>query len=120
MAWFTTDDGRRVNTDWFDEDEKKKYSQIEANKQEASKRNQAQSDGGFKDGDTPKVLDKNATYKVEKISIGRGKDENYGNLQGSDVIPLLKGFHYEEMVPGDGMWYKDGVKYGFSVTRTEK
>ena len=35
MAWFTTDDGRHVNTEWFDEDTRRKYAQIEANKKEA-------------------------------------------------------------------------------------
>lgn len=35
MAWLTTKDGRRVNTDWFEEDEKKKYAQIEANSEQA-------------------------------------------------------------------------------------
>ena len=33
--WITTKDGRQVNTDWFDEDERKKYEQIAANKAEA-------------------------------------------------------------------------------------
>lgn len=39
MAWITTKSGKRINTDWFDEDEKKKQSQINANKQEADKKN---------------------------------------------------------------------------------
>ena len=39
MAWLTTEDGRKVNTDWFSEDEKKKYAQIEANQKEADKLN---------------------------------------------------------------------------------
>ena len=36
MAWITTKSGKRINTDWFDEDEAKKQKQIEANKQEAN------------------------------------------------------------------------------------
>lgn len=39
MAWITTDDGRRVNTDWFSEDERKKYADIERNQKEAAERN---------------------------------------------------------------------------------
>lgn len=35
MAWLTTKDGRRVNTEWFDEDEKQKYKQIEKNQKQA-------------------------------------------------------------------------------------
>ena len=39
MAWITTDDGRKVNTEWFDEDERKKYEQIEKAQKEADKLN---------------------------------------------------------------------------------
>lgn len=39
MAWFTTDEGKHVNTDWFDEDEKRKYRQLEQNQAEAKKMN---------------------------------------------------------------------------------
>lgn len=33
--WLTTKDGRHFNTDWMDEDERKKYAQIEANEKQA-------------------------------------------------------------------------------------
>jgi len=39
MAWITTKSGKRINTDWFDEDEKNKQRQIAGNKQEADKKN---------------------------------------------------------------------------------
>lgn len=39
MPWFTTKDGRHFNTDWMDEDEKKKYSQIIKNQEEITRRN---------------------------------------------------------------------------------
>lgn len=39
MAWITTEDGRRVNTEWFDEDERRKYAQIEENQKQADKLN---------------------------------------------------------------------------------
>lgn len=32
MAWITTKSGKRINTDWFDEDEKNKQRQIAGNK----------------------------------------------------------------------------------------
>lgn len=39
MAWITTKDGRHINTDWFSEDQRQKYSQIEANQAEANRLN---------------------------------------------------------------------------------
>lgn len=39
MAWITTKSGKRINTDWFDEDERNKQRQIAGNKQEADKKN---------------------------------------------------------------------------------
>ena len=39
MAWITTEDGRRVNTEWFDDDERRKYAQIEENQKQADKLN---------------------------------------------------------------------------------
>ena len=39
MAWVTTKSGKRVNTDWFDDDANQKERQIKANKQEAEKKN---------------------------------------------------------------------------------
>lgn len=38
MAWLSTKDGRHFNTDWIDEDTKKKKEQITASKNEARKR----------------------------------------------------------------------------------
>lgn len=43
MAWITTKDGRKVNTDWFTEEEKKKYRQIEEAQAQAQERNNPQS-----------------------------------------------------------------------------
>lgn len=39
MPWITTKSGKRINTDWFDEDAKRKYKQIEENKEQAKKLN---------------------------------------------------------------------------------
>lgn len=39
MGWITTKTGKRINTDWFDDDEKNKQRQIAGNKQEADKKN---------------------------------------------------------------------------------
>lgn len=114
MAWITTKDGRRVDTEWFTEDERKKYQQIKENQKQADekKTNEPQA---FKNGDTPKVLNDSATYRVKKISVGKSSDSDYGNLRGEDAKGVLKGFHYEELFAGQGMWYKDGVGYGFDV-----
>lgn len=59
MSWVTTKDGRQVNTDWFD-DEDKKQKQIEANKKEADKK-QAESDNKIEYADNlPKEMRKHA------------------------------------------------------------
>lgn len=39
MPWVTTKSGKRINTDWFDEDEKRKQQQIEQNKEQADNKN---------------------------------------------------------------------------------
>lgn len=38
MPWITTKSGKRVNTDWFEDDEKQKERQINANKSEANEK----------------------------------------------------------------------------------
>ena len=39
MAWITTNEGNHVNTEWFDEDERRKYKQIEENQKQAKEKN---------------------------------------------------------------------------------
>lgn len=39
MAWLSTKDGRHFNTDWIDEDQKRKEEQIRANQEAAKLRN---------------------------------------------------------------------------------
>ena len=39
MPWITTKEGKHINTDWFDEDEKRKEKQIEENKKQAEDKN---------------------------------------------------------------------------------
>ena len=68
----------------------------------------------FRDGDTPKALVDSKQYKVERVSNTDSKD--YGWMSGAEAKELLKGFHYEEMVLGDGMWWSNSVKYGYTVT----
>lgn len=66
--------------------------------------------------DTPRSLDKNGYYQVEKWgSDGKVADYDVNNYK--DTVGLIKGYHYEELVPGDGMWVKPGSKYSFSVER---
>lgn len=66
------------------------------------------------DGDTPKKLPKNFYYEVEKWD-NSGLVGNYGRLSYSDTIGLLRGFHYDELFPGDGMWNRAGCNYSYSV-----
>lgn len=105
MAWFTTDEGKHVNTDWFDEDEKRKYKQLEQNQQEADKLN-GKIGQQFKDSDTPKAIDESMNYIVKKVALDNSKDADYGSLSGSDVKSMLKGYHYEADFE---MWFKNGV-----------
>ena len=67
----------------------------------------------FRDGDTPKVLVDNKYYRVDKVTAD--SIISAGTMCGLDVKAVIKGFHFEEMVPGDGMWYKNSVKYAYSV-----
>lgn len=70
----------------------------------------------FSNGDTPKSLSDTSYYTVKKIALDDSKDADYGSMIGSDAKLVLKGFHYEELFPGEGMWYSDKIKtYGFDV-----
>lgn len=40
MPWITTKNGKRINTDWFDDDAKQKERQIKANEEEGKKKNE--------------------------------------------------------------------------------
>lgn len=42
MGWITTKNGKHINTDWLEDDEKKKNQQIEASKKEAEERSKAE------------------------------------------------------------------------------
>jgi hypothetical protein len=113
IAWITKN-GKHIPI--FDEgpteDEKKKDREIAESKKQADEKNKK-----FKDGDTPKVIDIKAIYTMKKIALDDSKDADYGQLSGTDVKDMLKGFHYEELFPGEGMWYKTGVNYGYDIRR---
>ena len=67
----------------------------------------------LKDGDTPRKLPKDLYYEIERWdSNGCSK---YGRLNYTDTVGLIKGFHYEELVPGDGMWVNPSCSYYYSV-----
>lgn len=66
------------------------------------------------DGDTPRKLPKDLYYEVDKWDTN-GLVGKYGRLSYKDTVGTLRGFHYEELVPGDGMWIKTGCKYAYSV-----
>ena len=115
--WLTNKEtGGVFNTDWAD-----KERQIAENKRQADERNSKKDDDKFKfkEGDTPKTLDKKGRYKVQKIALDDSKDSDYGEMSGEDAAGVLKGFRYEEPIPGDGMWYKNGASYAFDVKRVK-
>ena len=62
-----------------------------------------------------KKEDVNKKYKVTRISLDGNKDSDFGVLTGAELKSVLKGFHFEDVIPGDGMWFKTGLKYGFDV-----
>lgn len=68
----------------------------------------------LKPGDTPRKLPKDYHYEVEKWG-NDGLIGIYGRLNYADTIATLRGFHYEELVPGDGMWINSKVNYAYSV-----
>lgn len=74
MAWFTTDEGKHVNTDWFDEDEKRKYRQLEQNQQEAAKKNSEEKES-WRDKDS--IIERNEDgeilFKASVKDIDTGK-----------------------------------------------
>jgi len=83
MAWFTTDDGRKVNTDWFDADERKKYQQMEQAQEEAKKA--ANQEGGNKlyiDPDEYKIhkVDAEALENFLRNAADAGYDEDSTSL----------------------------------------
>ena len=115
MPWLTNKKtGKPFNTDWIDEDTKQKDRQIAENEKQADVLNDSNM---FKDGDTPKSIDSKATYHIKKISLDDSKDSDYGKNSGEDTKAILKGFHYEEIIPGEGMWYKNGATYAFDVKK---
>lgn len=99
------------------DDEDKKARQIEENQKQANEKNASTEEYKFKDGDTPKVLDDGASYRVKQISSAEGKDKDYGYMSGKEAKEIIKGFHYEELFPGEGMWYKNGVKYAYDIVK---
>ena len=67
----------------------------------------------LKDGATPRHLPKEYHYEVSRWdNVG---SRNYGRLSYSDTVATLRGFHYEELVPGDGMWVRPKTSYAYSV-----
>lgn len=69
MAWKTTKDGRHFNTDWIDEDTKRKEEQIQANKHQADSKNGKKSSTSSKYEDANRMY--HATYR------GKAGDINF-------------------------------------------
>lgn len=74
MPWITTKTGKRVNTDWFDEDEKRKQAQIEANKEEAHKKN------------NPNAMHKKQVDYEERIRNSKTEKGAYFDKDGNVVL----------------------------------
>ena len=75
---------------------------------------------GFKDGDTSDALIDNAFYKVIRWSTNTSRD--YGVMTGADAKLMLKGYQYQQLGIGDGMWFhKSGnSRFGYDVRRVER
>lgn len=85
MAWFTTDEGKHVNTEWFDEDEKRKYKQLEQNQQEADKLNTNQKY-------TSRQTEKQKYEKVSGLIFGVAKvTDSYIDIDGYSNKSTEKG-----------------------------
>ncbi len=85
MAWITTKDGRRVDTEWFDADERTKYEQIEQNAKQAAdlnKRNQGKQPASVAD-----VYAKLAKLDMTTFS---GKMQAINTLMGAGIKELNK------------------------------
>jgi len=78
MSWITTKSGKRVNTDWFDDDEANKQRQMDANKKEADKK-QAESDNEI-------------TYANDLSKDMKKKAEDFSNHFQATVDKLVE-FH---------------------------
>ena len=63
---------------------------------------------GFKDGDTPKVIDLNKNYTMVKMT-GRMSTDT-GSLPGSDVRDILKGMTFNGF-----FWSKRGTSTIYTV-----
>jgi hypothetical protein len=70
----------------------------------------------LKNGDTPRKLPKDGRYLIQKWGTD-GLVGDYGELGYADTVATLRGFHYEELFPGEGMWAKPGIRYMYSVER---
>lgn len=64
---------------------------------------------GFQEGDTPKAIQINKNYRVER---GMADDtwRDYGRLPGEDVKVMLKGYKFNGL-----FWQKSGAKNIYTV-----
>ncbi len=58
-------------------------------------------------------VEANKNYRVWKYN--NNSDSDLGILTGEDVKKLLKGYKYEELLPGMGMWYSEGGRIAYDV-----
>lgn len=104
MGWITTKTGKRINTDWFDEDEAKKQKQIKKNQEEKEVLNQKEQENDYRlqhrpgnpieNPDEVATVDKitNGNYFPKDILIhARDYFPDYGNFKDTEkLISILK------------------------------
>lgn len=72
----------------------------------------------FKNGDTSKVFKDDYRYRVIRID-SKGREKDYGWLNGSDIKPMIKlGEMHYEVLEGtkEGLWVSHYVKYMYDIT----
>ena len=105
MAWITTKDGRRVNTEWFEEDERKKYAQIEA-AQETARHLKAAYDVPYEEWQKkPEVSEEH--YDADVPYSVYEKDSTQW-VQAKDIRPVSK----KNTIDDVESWKNDDGTYG--------
>lgn len=100
MAWFTNDKGKHINTDWFDEDERRKYAQLEQNEVEGRKMNTGSAEKvsgynkyGFEveGGTSPEIEFSENTWKkmAELRKLGGFEDPELKDLVDDKIYKLV-------------------------------
>lgn len=145
MAWITTKDGRHVNTEWFDDEERRKYAQIEFNQDAANylnsrynipykdwKHQEDRKDDHY-DASTPySIYEHDEKHYVrekdirkvgkkdtiEEVEAWKNDDGTYGTGNGDESIYVIyDDGSYEELTDGETHrgWKSKNIK-GISIS----